>query len=302
MFKQKATELFDRYMREHSDPRDLSFRQIDAVIDALLKTRFDHPADIDDVAAVVERVCPQEKNQMPQTQKPKQKQSIKEVAQIIEYFIANYWARLVPKAIVPTENGNKRNAINYLNFGTAVRERFNEGKRIGHDVLGEIALSLDAAGLLEHHPQVVERIVEVEKKVPLTRREEQKHSFNLNKLMNAPGVDAIKGIGEQVQRKPVVSEAELAAQATHDLRENEVMGDVRSVISGHTHSGSHSSTRYEREILQNVMTDGIRKNLSAETILTNVKAKQDVMSKWGPQQALKELRPELFTGPKAAGY
>ncbi len=51
------------------------------------------------------------------------------------------------------------------------------------------------------------------------------------------------------------------------------------------------------------MNDGIRKNLSAEAILANVKAKQNTMAKWGPQQALKELRPELFTGqPKAAGY
>jgi len=224
MRKQKATELFDLYM-QRDDARDLSFRQIDAVIDTLVLIPHIE-GNTDDVARIVEQKFPKE-NQMHRpyspTQKPQQKQSIKEVAQIIEYFIANYWARLVPKAIVPTENGNKKNAINYLNFGTAVRERFNEGKRIGHDVLGEIALSLDAAGLLEHHPQVVERIVEVEKPVPLTRREEQKHNFNLEKLMNAPGVEAIKGIGEQVQKKPVVSEAELAAQARHDLNENSVM-------------------------------------------------------------------------------
>jgi len=106
----------------------------------------------------------------------------------------------------------------------------------------------------------------------------------------------------QAAKKAIVPQAQLEAQARHDLRENEVMGDVRSVISGHTHSGSHAATRYEREILTNLMNDGVRKHLSAETILTNVKAKQDVMSKWGPQQALKELCPELFTAPKAAGY
>jgi len=137
--------------------------------------------------------------------------------------------------------------------------------------------------------------------MPLTRREEAKHNFNLDKLMNSSG-SPIKGTSEQVANKPFVPQAQLEAQARHDLRENEVMGDVRALIAGHSHSGSHAATRYEREILTNLMNTGIRQNLSAEKILANVKAKQDAMSKWGPQQALKELRPELFTGQPKAAY
>src|SRR5260221_13726154 len=265
MHKQYATELFDRYMREHSDPRDLSFRQIDAVIDALLKTRFDHPADVDDVAAVVERVCPQE-NEMfrptPQSGKStQQQQSPQEQKQILAQFLEkDYAAKVAPNAIqLVDQNGKIVSKINLNAFAAAVKSEttYGTGKHpVRHDILSEIVLRLDQAGLLEHVPQVVERVVEVEKTVPLTRREEQKHNFNLDKRMNAPGVDAIKGASEQTAKKPIISEAELAAQARHDLNENAVMGDIRSVISGHTHRGSHSGTPYEREILTNVMNDG----------------------------------------------
>src|SRR5713226_5864875 len=130
MHKQYATKLCDKYMREHSDARDLSFREQNEVIYELLKTKFDHEADINDVAEIVERQFPQE-NQMHRpynpTQKPQQKQSIDEVRQIIEYFVAHYWPTYT-RAIPPTENGQKKNNINYMAFGTAVRNRFNEGK------------------------------------------------------------------------------------------------------------------------------------------------------------------------------
>ncbi len=111
----------------------------------------------------------------------------------------------------------------------------------------------------------------------------------------------IKGINEEFAKQPAASQAQLEAQARHDLGENETMGTVRSVIAGHSHSGSHAATKYEREILTNLMNSGIRKSVPAETILATVKAKQDAMAKWGPQQGLKELRPELFTSQKPQG-
>ena len=151
-------------------------------------------------------------------------------------------------------------------FGTAVRNRFNEGKRIGHDILGEIVLALDQQKLLEHPPAVVERIVEKEVHVPLTRREEAKQNFNLDKLMNR-AESPIKGINEEIAKEPAATQAQLEAQARHDLNENTVMGDVRSVIAGHSHSGSHAATKYEREILTSTMNDGIRRGISAEKIL-----------------------------------
>src|SRR5229473_2064978 len=279
MHKQYATKLFDKYMREHSDPRDLSFREQNEVIYELLKTKFDHEADINDVAEIVERKFPQESPMYrPQqsTQQPKQsKEDMNK--EIMGFLNSGGWSEVAPLAIPPFDaNGQVASAINYNAFAAAVKQHTVYGtgtNPVRPDILSWIVINLDQAkpSHLEHYPQVVERVVAkiVEKIVPLTRREEQKHNFNLEKLMNAPGVEAIKGIGEQVQKKPVVSEAELAAQARHDLDENAVMGDVRSVISGHAHSGSHAATKYEREILTNLMNAGIRKNNPAETILAN---------------------------------
>jgi len=311
MYKAKAIELYDEYARR-DDARDLSFRQIDAVVDALLKTRFDHPADVDDVAAVVERVCPQESPMMyrPQqsTQQPKQsKEDMNK--EIMAFLNSGRWSEVAPRAIPPFDaNGQVASAINYNAFAAAVKRHTIYGTGINPvraDILAQIVLGLDQAkpSHLEHYPQVVERVVEkiVEKTAPLTRREEAKQNFKLDKVMNR-AESPIKGINWEIAKEPAATQAQLEAQARHDLNENAVMGDVRSVISGHTHSGSHAATKYEREILTNLMNAGIRKNVPAETILANVKAKQDAMSKWGPQQALKELNPQLFTSQPKAGY
>ncbi len=294
--KAEAVLLLDEYMRR-DDAVDVDDKQQQRVI---RKLSWLEKADVNTVVQIVEEENSMYRGNSPQQTQQSKKQSIDEVRQIIEYFVEKYWSTYT-RAIPPTENGMKKSNINYVAFGTAVRNRFNEGKRIGHDILAEIVLTLDQQKLLEHPPQVAVKEVEKEVHVPLTRREEAKHNFNLDKLMNSSG-SPIKGTSEQVANKPFVPQAQLEAQARHDLRENEVMGDVRALIAGHSHSGSHAATRYEREILTNLMNTGIRQNLSAEKILANVKAKQDAMSKWGPQQALKELRPELFTGQPKAAY
>ncbi len=309
MYKQYATELFDRYMRERSDARDLSFRQIDAVIDALVATRFDHNATTDDVAKIVEQKFPQEESQMfrptPQSGKSTQQQptqSKEEQRQIITYFFnQKYWERVAPLAIPPvTDDAKMGSVINFKAFFSAIDANVRAGVHLRHDILSEIVLALDRDKLLEHFPTVVERVVEKLVPTPRTRREEAKQNFNLDKLMNR-AESPIKGINEEFAKQPAASQAQLEAQARHDLGENETMGTVRSVIAGHSHSGSHAATKYEREILANVMNDGIRKNTPAETILANVKNKQNTMAKWGPQQALKELNPQLFTSQKPQG-
>src|SRR5258706_12416204 len=193
MDKSTAIDLFDKYMRR-DDALDLDDR-LQAIV--IRKLQWLNSANMNDVIRVVQET---EENQMhrgnspQQTQQPK-KQSIDEVRQIIEYFVEKYWFTYT-RAIPPTEKGMKKSNINYVAFGTAVRNRFNEGKRIGHDILGEIVLNLDQQKLLEHPPQVVERIVEVEKQVPLTRKQEARHDFELDRKMNS-GDSAIKGIGEQ---------------------------------------------------------------------------------------------------------
>ena len=302
MDKNSATLLFDSYART-DDAADLSFRQIDTVIHRLMKLPS---ATITHVAYIVKQEFPEMFRPNSQ-QRTQQQQSPQEQKQILAQFLEkDYAAKVAPNAIqLVDQNGKIVSKINFNAFAAAVKSEttYGTGKHpVRHDILSEIVLRLDQAGLLEHVPQVVERVVEVEKPVPLTRREEQKHNFNLDKRMNAPGADAIKGIGEQAQKKPVVSEAELAAQARHDLNENAVMGEINSKIAQHAHHGrSHSATSYERKILEGIRDAGIRAGTPNETIAKQIEAKRSEMTRWSAHEALKQLRPELFTSQKPQG-
>ncbi len=311
MDKQQATLLLDQYMQSDS-ARDLSFRQSDAVVGVLMTTFIDsEDVDVSDVARVVEKLFKENKGMFrptPQSGKStQQQQSPQEQKQILAQFLThNYAALVAPNAVkFVDENGKVVSKINMQAFANAVKAEtiYGTGSRpIRHDILSEIILRLDQAGLLEHVPQVVERIVEVEKAVPLTRREEQKHNFNLDKRMNAPGVDAIKGASEQTAKKPVVPQAQLEAQARHDLRENAVMGEINSKIAQHAHHGrSHSATSYERKILEGIRDAGIRAGTPNETIAKQIEAKRSEMTRWSAHEALKQLRPELFTSQKPQG-
>lgn len=306
MDKQSAVMLLDQYM-QRADAVDLDERQQQRVI---RKLQWLNSADVNTVVKIAEEENSMYRGNAPQSQQnPTQKgtQTKKEINEIISYFLSEkYFERMAPQAVpLCNEDGSVRSMINTKAFFQAVHEQTTAGigkQRVGHDILGGIVIKLDQDKLLEHYAQTVERVVEVEKPVPLTRRQEAKQNFALDKAMNRDSDSPIKGIGVPEAKKPAATEAELVAQASHDLQENETMGSVRSVIAGHRNSASHSATRYEKEILTNLMTDGIRKNLPAETILANVKAKQNAMAKYGPQQALKELHPELFTGQPKAAY
>ena len=245
MDKQSAVRLFDQYM-QRSDALDLDDRLQQVII---RKLQWLNSADINDVVRVVEETEENQKmyrgNSPQQSQSTQQQQSPQEQKQILAQFLEkDYAAKVAPNAVqLVDQNGKIVSKINFNAFAAAVKSEttYGTGKHpVRHDILSEIVLRLDQAGLLEHHPQVVERIVEVEKTVLPTRREEQKHNFNRDQQMNR-AESPIKGIGEQAPKKPVVSEAELAAQARHDLNENAVMADVRRVIAMHSHSGSHAA-------------------------------------------------------------
>ncbi len=124
MYKAKAIELYDEYARR-DDARDLSFRQIDAVIDTLVNTRWTRAVNTDDVARIVEQKFPQEENQMfrptPQSGKSTQQQpaqSKEEQRQIITYFFnQKYWERVAPLAIPPvTDDAKMGSVINFKAF------------------------------------------------------------------------------------------------------------------------------------------------------------------------------------------
>lgn len=227
-----------------------------------------------------------------------------EARQVVEKLLNEYWARVVPKAIPPVSGDGVIHQRNYTALAVALNTEtvLGKGKRpVRHDTLADIVTALDRQGALEHYPEVVEKIVQVEKKVPLNRKEAHKLAADLTREMNRPGRSPIQGFGpvkDDEPQPPRASQAQLEAQARNDLHENEVMGDVRSLIGMHRNSGSHSATRYEREILTNVMEQGIERGDAADKILEQVQAQQSAMTKWGPQDALKQLRPELFQTKK----
>lgn len=221
-------------------------------------------------------------------------------------FIQNKWALMVPKAVPPFDDEDKiKSEKNFQALAAALNQYtvIGKGNRpVRADVLADIVAALDKGGYLEHYPEVVEKIVEVERKVPLNRKEALKASTDLTRLMNAKDLSPIQGFssgGEKdKESQPRASREQLEAQAAKDLSDNETMGDVRALIQAHSHSGSHAATKYEREILTSTMNDGIQKGLEPKDIKANVQAEHDAMANWGPQDALKRLRPELFQTKK----
>jgi len=195
MDKQSAIMLFDSYART-DDYVDLSFRQIDVVVTRLMKLPS---ATITHVAYIAQQEYPEmfKPNSQQRTQQQEQRptQSQDEMKQVLQDFLASDWAQLTAGAFLPLKSDSPVNFKNFCELLNAETVIGTGTKLVRREVLADIATRLFAQGLLER-PRIVERVVEVEKTVPLTRKQEAKHNFNLDKLMNAPGVDAIKGASE----------------------------------------------------------------------------------------------------------
>ncbi len=313
MDKQTAVFLLDEYF-QRDDALDLNEKQEQVIIRQLMWLTYQPTPE--DVAKIVEenpmfrtvspnRYTPEASEKQRRSQQTQQ--SAQEQKQILAQFLTeDYAARVAPNMVrLVDQNGKIVSKINFNAFAAAVKSEttYGTGKHpVRHDILSEIVLRLDQAGLLEHVPQVVERVVEKLVPTPLTRREEAKQNFKLEKQMNR-AESPIKGINEEVAKKPVVSETELARVAAHDLEQNSIMGEINTKIAIHAHHGrSHSATSFEKKILENIRDAGIRAGLPNEKIDQQIDAKRSEMTKWSPQQALKELRPELFTSQPKAGY
>jgi hypothetical protein len=229
-------------------------------------------------------------------------QSQHERQQILQYFFTKLWPKYFPD-LEPLFSDEAclvdRIEARPSKLALMLSLKGMQGEWTHNRLIAKVA-ELDAGGLLIHKPKVVERIVEVERPTPLSLAEQAKRDNEAQKRANANRDDSpIKGYSRPEAKKPVATTEQLEEQARHDLNENAVMGEVRNSIAQHTHSGSHSGTRYERQILTAIMDQGIRAGTPTEKILAAVNAKRSEMASWKAQDALKQLRPELFTGQKA---
>ena len=222
-----------------------------------------------------------------------------EARQVVEKFLNEYWARVVPKAIPPISSDGVIHQKNYGALALALNQEtiLGKGKRpVRHDVLADIVTALDGQGAFEHFPEVVEKIVQVEKKVPLTRKEALKAAADLTREMNKKDRSPIQGFGpvkDDEPQPPRVTQAQLEAQARNDLRQNEIMGEINASIAQHR-GKSHGATDAERKILEGMRDAGIDAGLDNAVILEQIEAKRNDMVKWDNQRAIREVYAAKF--------
>lgn len=216
-------------------------------------------------------------------------------------FINTKWALVVPKAVPPfDENEQIKSEKNYKALAAALNHYTVIGKGsqpVRADVLADLVAALDKGGYLEHFPETtVEKIVEVEKKVPtpLTRKEAVKASADLTRMMNAKDQSPIKGHGpDPFSTKPRKSLAETEAQARHDLNENTIMGEINSSIQQHR-GKTHGDTDAQRKILARIRDEGIDNNTPNAEILKQIETKRTEMIGWDAQQAIRIVYAPQF--------
>lgn len=214
---------------------------------------------------------------------------------VLHKFLTDEWTLLSHGAKLPTEEDSVKN---FQAFGRALQEFTVIGKGtkpVRADVLADIVAWLVKENALEYPPQVVEKIVEVEKKVPLTRKEALKAAADLTRQMNDPNRHPVKGRGEEHEEliKPHASREQLEAQATHDLRENEIAGDIAAAIRQHR-GKTHGDTDAQRRILQRIFDEGVNANTPNAEILKQIENKRNEMIRWDAQQAIRIVYAPQF--------
>lgn len=221
---------------------------------------------------------------------------------ILMAFMNDGWSKAAPKAIPPFDKTQKEvaNKKNFEIFVTALHDHTVAGegnKPITAEVLTEIVAALYEGTLPikatdgTHYPRL-ERYPDV---VAPTRKETLKAASDLTRQMNAKGLSPIQGFGtkEKEAQPPRASQAQIEAQARHDLNENSLMGDINSSIQQHR-GKTHGDTDAQRKILLRIRDEGIDANTPNAEILKQIEAKRNEMLKWDAQQAIRIVYAPQF--------
>jgi hypothetical protein len=146
------------------------------------------------------------------------------------------------------------------------------------DIINEILLGLYENGLLVKKPEVIERIVEVERKptaeeIAKAKKDkferEAAHGFHQEARNQRTELDR-----DDQYKKPPMTEGQKQAQNAKAERENQIIADVQSRINSYT-GATHSKTYSARDALKQTFVDAMNKGLSAEQVQKAVEAKLD---------------------------
>ena len=298
MYRRYASELFDRYMREHSDPRDLDAEQIEVVIDRLIRRRYDHtPANIGDVAAVIHEEFPKEKemfrsgHQAPQqTQQPTQTRQ--EMHKVIADFLNSDWANCAPGTIPPIVDGRVASTVNRNAFDAALKTETTYGSGtdpVRRDILSRIVVELFARGSLER-VRIVERVVEkvVEKQVPPSPEEVAKRHRELDRKMNAKDAPVFKTRNEQPK---AATQEQILAEATKHADSDKAAQNIIAII-GNYRRKTRGSDAAEKELLENILAAGREAGTPWVKIEQQINAQIETMKGWDATEAIRRTMAE----------